>query len=98
MQACYGDYQLVAACLFQLKAKFQLNIKSQQEFAGGVAQLAQWALVRLPMEFIQKEATYAFVSRVRDCELKQQHLIGSDRSLSENLIQALKLKAVKAAA
>jgi hypothetical protein len=76
----------------------QLNDESLQEFAATIKQLAHWALVRLRVEFIQKEATHAFIDRVRDCELKQRLLMDSDRSLSEALNQALKLEAVKAAA
>jgi hypothetical protein len=48
--------------------------------------------------FIRREATHAFVDRVRDLELKQHLLMGSGRFLNEALDQALKLKVVEPAA
>jgi hypothetical protein len=60
--------------------------------------LTHWALVILPVEFIQKEASHAFIDRVRDRELKQHLLMGGDRLLIKALNEALKLEVVKAAA
>jgi hypothetical protein len=48
----------------------------------------------LPVDFIQREATHAFINGVRDRELKQHILMGGNKSLNE----ALKLEAVEAAA
>jgi hypothetical protein len=46
------------------------------------------------VDFIQRKAAHAFIDGVRDRELKQHFLMGSDRSLN----QALKLEAAKATA
>jgi hypothetical protein len=37
-----------------------------QEFAIAIEQLTRQALVRLPQDFIHKEAAYAFVDRIKD--------------------------------
>jgi hypothetical protein len=65
----------VAAYQFQLKARIQLSGESLQEFVAAVKQLVHWALVRLPVDFIQREATHAFVDGVRDRKVKQHLLI-----------------------
>jgi hypothetical protein len=62
----YEDHLLAAACRSQLKARIQLRSMSLQEFAAAVEQLAHWALVRLPVGFIQRKATHAFIDGVRD--------------------------------
>jgi hypothetical protein len=49
-------------------------------------------LVELPVEFIQ-DSSHAFIDTMRDQEVKQDLLMGSDRSLNK----ALKLEVVKAA-
>jgi uncharacterized protein YchJ len=58
---------------------------SLQDFIAAVEHLAHRALVRLSVEFIQEEATHAFVDGVRDREMKQRLLIGSGRSLKQSL-------------
>jgi hypothetical protein len=63
-----------------------------------VEQLAHQVLVGLPIGYIQTEAAHAFIDGVRDREVKQHLLMGSDRTLNEALNQALKLEAAKAAA
>jgi hypothetical protein len=68
----------VAAYWSQLKARIQLSGESLQEFAAAIEQLVHWALVRLPVDFIQSATTHAFIKRVRDQELKQHLLIGGD--------------------
>jgi hypothetical protein len=70
---------------------------SLQEFSVIFEQLAHQALVGLPLHFIQKEAAYAFFSRIRDKEIRQHLLIGGERSLDKTLNQALRLEATKAA-
>jgi hypothetical protein len=40
------------------------------------------ALLIFPKDYIHREATYAFVDVVKDWDMKQ-HLMGSERSLSE---------------
>jgi hypothetical protein len=42
-----------------------------QEFAAVTEQLAHWALVRLPEDFIHREGAYAFNDRVKDQDVKQ---------------------------
>jgi hypothetical protein len=54
---------------------------SSSEFATTIEQLAHWAFVRLLVDFIQNEAIHAFISGVRDQELKYHLLLGSSRSL-----------------
>lgn len=73
---------MAAAFLAQFKVRILLNGESQQEFATVVEQLAHRALVRLPVNFIQREAGHAFVNRVRDRELKQHLFIGVNRSIT----------------
>jgi hypothetical protein len=68
------------------------------EFAVAVEQLAHWAPVGLPQDFIQREAACSFVDGVKDWDVKQHLLSGGERSLNEALNQALKLETVKAAA
>jgi hypothetical protein len=76
----------------------KLNSKPLQEFATAAEQLVHWDLVGLPVYFIQRKAIHTFIDRVRDRELKQHLLMGSDRLLNEALNQALKLEVVKVAA
>jgi hypothetical protein len=68
-----------------------MSIETSRGFAAAVKQLAHQALVRLPEDFIQKEAAYAFVDGVKDQEVKHCLLMVSKRSLSEALNQVLKL-------
>jgi hypothetical protein len=82
----------------QLKARVQASSETRQEFAAAVEQLAHRALVGLPVAFIQTEAANSFIDGVRDRELKQDLLMGGDRTLNEALNQALNLEAAKAAA
>jgi hypothetical protein len=53
--------------------------------------------VGLP-EYVQREAAYAFLNRIRDQELKFCLLICGERTLDEAICRALRLEAVKAAA
>jgi hypothetical protein len=48
------------------------------------------------VEFIQKEAVHAFIDGVRDREIQHDTLMGGDRSLNEDLNQAVTLEAAKA--
>jgi hypothetical protein len=48
----YRDHQQAAAYQVQLKARIQLSGASSQDFAAAVKQVAYWALVRLPVDFI----------------------------------------------
>jgi hypothetical protein len=69
-----------------------------QEFTASTEQLARWDFVGFPVDYIQKEAVYAFVDGFRDREVKQNLLIGGERRLNETLNQAIRLEAAKAAA
>jgi hypothetical protein len=69
LKGCYTDHQLAVGYWVQLKARIQLGSKSLQEFAAATEQLADWALVELPVDFIQREATHAFIDGMRDQEL-----------------------------
>jgi hypothetical protein len=59
--------------------------------------LAHQALVRLPEDFIQRQV-YTSVNGLKDWDMKQHLLMGSERSFNEALNQALKLEAVNATA
>jgi hypothetical protein len=93
----FGYCQLAAAYRSQLKARVQTSGEILQEFAAAVEQLAHQAL-GLSVSFIQTEAAQAFIDGVRDREVKQHLLMGGDRTLNEELKQALILGAAKAAA
>jgi hypothetical protein len=60
------DHQLVAAYHYHLKARMQLYGESLQETAAAIDQLANWALVGLPADIIQREAAHTFGSEVKD--------------------------------
>lgn len=94
----YVDLQLVVAYQSQAKAQIQLSSEPLPEFLAAIKQLAHKTLVGLPVDFIQREAIHAFIDTVRDQELKQHLLMGSDRSLSEAFSQTLQLDAAKAGA
>jgi len=85
----FGDHQLAAVYRSQLKARVQTSGETLQEFAAAVEQMAPRALVELPVAFIQKGVTYAFIDRLRDREVKRHLLMGGDRTINE----ALKLEA-----
>jgi hypothetical protein len=59
LQRRYGDRQLAAVYWAQLKAKILLIVKSRQEFAAAVDQFVHRALVGLPVDFMQREGSYA---------------------------------------
>jgi hypothetical protein len=84
-------HQLAAVYQLQLEVRTQVSDELVQEFAAALKQLVHCALVRLPKDFIQREAACAFVDGVKDWNVKQHHLVGGERSCSE----ALKLEAVK---
>jgi predicted Ser/Thr protein kinase len=90
---CCGDHQVAVAYCFELKTRTQLISKSLQEFAVTIGQLAHQALVELPLHFIQREAAYAFVSRIKDREMGQHLLMGGERMLDETLNHAVRLEA-----
>jgi hypothetical protein len=75
-----------------------VNSKLFQDFTLAVEQLAHQALVSLSETYIQTDAAYKFVDRVKDQELKQHLLMGGKRSLNEACDQVLKLEAAKTAA
>jgi hypothetical protein len=52
----------VAAYQLEHKAQTQVNGESLQEFTAAVMQLAHKVPVRLPENFIQREATHAFIN------------------------------------
>jgi hypothetical protein len=60
-----------------------VSCKSLREFAAAIKHLAHWALVRLLVDFVQREAAHAFIDGVRDQEVKQYLLMDSDRSLNQ---------------
>jgi hypothetical protein len=66
LKGCYRDFQLAAAYQSQLGARTQLCSESLQQFIATIEQLAQWALARLPKDFIQWEAAYAFLMKVTE--------------------------------
>lgn len=80
------------------KARTQLNGKSLQELAAAVKQLTHWAPAELYENFSQREAPYVFADNVKDSEVQQHFLMGSERSLNEALTQVLMVEAVKVAA
>jgi hypothetical protein len=98
LQDRFGDHQLAAAYRSYLKARLRTSGETVQEFAAAIEQLAQRALVRLPVGYIQTEAAHAFIDGVWDREVKQHLLMGGDRTANEALNQALQLKVAKAAA
>jgi hypothetical protein len=93
VQYRFGDHQLAATYQSQLKARVQTSGETLQEFATAIEQLAHWALVGLPIGYIQTKAAHAFIDGVRDRVVKQHLLMGGDRTLNEALNQALKLEA-----
>jgi hypothetical protein len=62
----YGDHQLAVACRSQLKVRTQLSSESLQEFATTIKQLAHKHPLGLLHYFIQREAAYTFINRIRD--------------------------------
>jgi hypothetical protein len=54
----------------------QLSSEHVQEFATSIGKLTHWDLVRLPQHYIQREAAYAFDSRMRDWDVKFLLLLG----------------------
>jgi hypothetical protein len=66
LEGHYREHQLVAAYWSQLRARIQFNSKSLQKFAAALEQMAHWALVGLPVGFIQRKATHAFVDGLKD--------------------------------
>jgi hypothetical protein len=98
MRDRFVDYQLAAAHRSQLKARVQASGKTLQEFAATVEQLAHGAVVWFLVAFVQTEAAHPFIDFVRDRELKQNLLMGGDRTINEASNQALKQEAAKVAA
>ena len=76
----------------------QTSGETLQEFAAAAEQLAHRALVGFPVAFLQTKAAHSFIDGVRDQEVKQNLLMGGDRTLNEALNQTLKLETAKAAA
>jgi hypothetical protein len=64
-------------------------------FAATDQKLGHWTYVRFSENFIQMEAANSFVDGVKDLEVKQHFLMGSEKSLNEALNQAVKLEAAK---
>jgi hypothetical protein len=96
LQDRFGDHQLAAAYRSHLKARVQTGGETLQEFAAAVEQLAHRALVGFPVGHIQTEAAHSFIDGIRDREVKQNLLMGGDRTLNEALNQTLKLEAAEA--
>jgi hypothetical protein len=97
LEGCFCDHQLAMAYHSQLKARTQLIHESLEKCAVALEHLAHHVLVGLP-QYVQREEAYAFVSRIRDPELKFPLLMGGKRTLDKAICQALRLEAVKAAA
>jgi hypothetical protein len=91
----YRSQQLVAAFRSQVEARTQLRGMPLQELAAAVEHLVHQALIRLPEDFIWREADYVFTDEIKDREWKQQLLICSERSLNNTLNQALELQDAK---
>jgi hypothetical protein len=83
LQDRFGDHQLPTAYRSQLKARVQTSGETLQEFAAAVEQLDLWALVGLPVGFIQTEAAHEFIEGVWDREVKQHLPIVGDHTLNE---------------
>lgn len=79
----YGDYQLVAAYWFQLKAKTQVGGEFLLEFAVVIEQLAYRAFVGLPEN--EEDTAYAFLDGVNGQEMKHHLLMDGKRSVKEVL-------------
>jgi len=94
----FGDQQLTAPNRSYLKARTQVNDETLKEYEATVEQLAHRTFVSLPVNFNQTEAAHSFIDGVRDREVKQQLLLGWDRTLNGALKQPLKLEAAKARA
>jgi hypothetical protein len=82
MKGCYRDHQLWPT---RCNRKPEPSLLASHEFAAAIEQLAHWALVGLPVKCVQREATHAFIDKVRDWEVKQHLLMGGKRSLNEAL-------------
>jgi hypothetical protein len=79
------------------KARTKVSTESLQEFAAAIEQLTHQAPAGLPEDFIHRETVHAFINGVKDHKVRQHHLMGGERSLSEPLNQTLQLEAVKMA-
>jgi hypothetical protein len=90
--------QLAVAYWSQLKARTQVCGELLHKFAVAIKQLAHWVIIRLPEDFIHRQAAYTFTDRVKDQDVKRHLLMDSERSFNEALNPALKLVAAKKAA
>jgi hypothetical protein len=61
----FGDHQLAAAYWVRM------SDVTLYEFAAALEQLANRALIVLPVSFIQKEGAYIFIDGIRDWQVKQ---------------------------
>jgi hypothetical protein len=57
------------------QTRIQRSGESLQEFAAADDQVAHRVLVRLPNYFILREAGNELINGVKDCDVKQHHLV-----------------------
>jgi hypothetical protein len=60
--------------------------------------LTHHTLFGLLVHYVQKEAGHAFFHRIRDQDMKQQLLMGGERTLSKALSKSFQQEAIKIAA
>jgi hypothetical protein len=94
--ATYDDIvgALRAATKTTTQSQDPAELRSTTTFQQPFEWLAQWALVVLPMNFIERVC--AFVDGVTDREVKRNLLMRGDSSLNEALNQVTKLEVSKA--
>lgn len=80
-----GDHQLAAVYCSQLKARIQHVDEFLPAFATAIEKLTHRSLVGLPGHYIRKAAAHGFIDGMRDRDMKQQLVVGSERTLSETL-------------
>jgi hypothetical protein len=79
-----GVHQLAAVYRSQLKARIQHVDEFLLAFATAIEKLTHRALV-VPEHYIRKAAAHGFMDGMRDRDMKQQLLVGGERTLSETL-------------
>jgi hypothetical protein len=94
----FGEGLFAAAYRSQLKVRTQKAGESWQDFATAIQQLARRAYPASREEHIRKEAGKAFVEVIQEYEIKIRLLLGGEKTLSEELRQALEIHTVLIAA
>lgn len=69
----------------QLKTKTQIVGVLLMACATTIEQLTHRAHIGLPEYYIRKEAAHCFINGIRDRDMKQQLLMGGERTLSKAL-------------